>query len=358
MISVVVPIYYTNKNSYIIKRIYELINIFSNRDLYELIVIDASKNKYLKNEKYAENIKLIDMKYHKKIFSPALARNESLKYAKYKYLFFFDVDLGFNNEFLEKLLQEVNLKLKKDNHFLMIPCFYLSKEGTLLFDCSDNQNIIDEIRESFLIGDNKYVERLAINTSAIILKKDYFEKIGMFSEDFYGHGGEDFELLHRLFSLNTQRKKTNDYYTDSVAQFVSDYKGFRKYMAYYSLPYLFTSLVLVHRWHERPLFNRFYLKRIKNENLLYTKMLEHDCKKSFLDMRLWNSSDTVEEDFHQFLKNLCLKNNFNNEKYVGLFKFNDNVKLVKRPISAKIRKLITRPKMFFKDIKILKNIGK
>jgi len=232
----------------------------------------------------------------------------------------------------------------------MIPCLYLSDKGTNIFKKSENkQAMIEKLRESLLLGENTLVLRLALNTSSILLKKDYFFEIGMFSDDFKGHGGEDFELLHRLATLNPHSKKEDDYYIDEVNQFPYEYKGFRKYLIVYSLPYLFTNLLVVHLWHSRPLFNKFYFNRIKNETLLLDKMKKFDELNYFKNNVLWN----VEKDFIdvKLMMNVLLKENgYIDEKFIGLKRYSNKVIIVKNPIGNKIRKLITRPRQFFIDM--------
>lgn len=352
MISFIVPVFYQKKDSYIVKRTEEFMQLFEVYEDVELIIADASKLHLFQSE--SPHIKVVNLHFTMKNFSPAFARNEAVKYATKKYVFFLDVDLAFNEQFLQELIHEVQQNIEKQkSKFLMFPCLYLTQEGTSLFEAAKNKiEIIDELRDSLMMGDNKFVARLAVNTSAIVLEKDYFEVLGSFSEDFLGHGGEDFEFLHRLISFSPHSKINSEYYIDKVEQFPADYQGFRKYMAYYSLPYLFSNLVLVHRWHERPLFNSFYMQRPKNEDLLFTKMKEHD--KKYADHVWKTKKDPI--DYHAFLTATMTQNGYIQKKYIGLFEYNKKVQKVQRPLSAKIRKLITRPKQFFLDIFIIKKL--
>lgn len=352
MITFIVPIFYSNKKSYILDRAKEIISFFEMHNDLELIIADASKLHLLNST--SSNVKVINIKYHKKEFSPALVRNLAVARASKKYLFFLDVDLAFSENFLVALKDEIEEQfVKNKKKFLMLPCFYLSAEGTKFYEESYNKvKMIKEFRESLLLGENKLVERLAINTSAIVLEKEYFIKIGKFSEDFFGHGGEDFEFIHRLISLSPHSIRNEDeYYYDEVEQFPLNYKGFRKYMAYYSLEYIFSDLVLLHKWHKRALFNLFYMKRIKNENLLIHKMKAYDDKFKGL---IWNAKNKT-LDYHQFIEDLLGKYGYSSKKYIGLYRYNSSVK-IKRPLSAKIRKLITRPRKFFLDIKWIKRL--
>ena len=259
--------------------------------------------------------------------------------------FFLDVDLFFSETFIDTLLNIVQTKLIQENmRFLMFPCLYLSQSGTKIFNqASNKKTIINKMRESYIYGENIYVERLAVNTSAIVVEKEYFQDIGMFSEDFNGHGGEDFELLHRLASYSPHSMKNDDYYYDKVEQFPRDYKGFRQYLSFYSLEYFFSDLLVVHRWHKRELFNSFYMKRTKNENLLIQKMKQHD-----LNNDVWKNKNPF-VNYKKYLESLLFTHGYSLKEAIGFYRLKDNVK-TRRPLSSKIRKLITRPRLFFTDM--------
>jgi predicted glycosyltransferase involved in capsule biosynthesis len=352
MISFIVPVYYKNSNSYVVKRAFDLINYFKklNIDL-ELVIADASKKSVLKSD--IDNIKIIRVDLKEKLFSPAIARNKAVEYSTKPYIIFFDVDLSFHQFFIENLIKEIKEKLEnRKENFLMLPCLYLTKKGTIFFEDSKNKlEAINVLRKSLLEGDNLYVDRLALNTSLIVLKKEYFYEVGKFDESFYGHGGEDFEFLHRLVSFNPHSIKNDDYYVNEVSQFPARYKGFRKYMAYYSFEYFFTDLLIVHRWHKRSLFNNFYMKKVKNHNMLVLKMKEHDNNPS-LKGKIW-FKENKQLEYDKYILFLLKKYNFNPNKYFGLFKYKNDIKL-KRPLSNKVRKLIINPKKFFEDMKIIK----
>ena len=343
MISFIVPVQY-KKNNYIYQRAIELISFFEDlTEDVELVISDASKIKMLHSE--SEKIKIVNLEYTSGIYSPAKARNACIDYCTKEFLFFLDVDLSFSEIFISSLFDVIKEKIVfSESQFIMLPCLYLSELGTKEFDNSLNKKkTIALFRDTYIYGDNTYVERLAINTSAIALRREYFIKIGMFSEDFSGHGGEDFELLHRLASYNPHSMKNSDYYHDKVEQFIIDYKGFRQYLSLYSFEYLFSDLLMVHRWHKRELFNKFYMKRIGNENLLIQKMKQHD-----LNDGLWRSNESFVK-YKDYLDHLLISQGYDLKKAIGFKKLKDEI-IIKRPLSAKIRKLITRPKLFFIDM--------
>lgn len=349
MVSIVMPVYYTNNTSYIVKRAQEHIRKFENRDRFELVIADLSKKPCLISN--AKNIKIINTFAKTTHFSPAFARNLASTFATKKYLFFFDVDLDYDISFEEKFFTEIqnNLETGKKN-FLMIPCLYLSKKGTEAF--TSNQNI-ESLKLSLLKGENDLVLRLAVNTSALVIDKNYFFKIGKFSEDFIGHGGEDFELIHRLAAYQPHGKRNSDYYDDKVEQFPANYSGFRRYFSFYALAYFFTDFLIVHKWHERPLTNKFYFRRKPNELLLKQKMCNFD---KFHSDIWYESVDLLPQQ--EYLMNLMSLNGYDIEEYPGLFRYKKGVQQPKGSFGAKTRKLLTRPKAFFLDMKLFRNLKK
>lgn len=337
-ISIISTVCYKNKNHFIYKRALELIEYFKNTN-YEFIITDASKNKILTNN--YPNIKIIQSKYQNP-FSPARARNEAIKQTKFDFIMFYDIDMTNNDEFFTRLECKIQKEFETGiSNFILLPFLYLSKKGTVKFEKNKNLNIL---KESYLKGSRELVENISLNSSAMIIKKSYLEKIGLFNEGFEGHGGEDYELIHRLIVNNPHSKKPDDYYTNETSDVIANLKGFRKYMAYYTLPLFFEELFLVHRWHDRPLFNNFYFKKSNNQDLLVSKMKEYDSK----NKNIWKA----EKEFHfdSYLKNLCKKYNVQNS--IGLYVYDKNNK--KSNFKSKLRKLINRPREFFKDIKIRK----
>ncbi|MDD6056494.1 MAG: glycosyltransferase [Helicobacter sp.] len=345
MISFITPVFYKNTNSHFFTRSLELIEKFYNHPQIELIIADSSKNPKLKTD--AKNIKIIYTYENDKVFSPAKAKNKGAKLATKKYLLFFDVDLAYSSEFETLLFSEIKEKLEsKKENFIALPFLYLTQSGTKLFEKTKD---LKTLKESFLKGENHLVESFAANGSLIVLEKEYFLRLGGYS-DFYGHGGEDFELLHRIFAYNPHSIKNADYYTDFKAPFLAQARGFRYFMAYYSLPNFFKNLILLHRWHPRPLSDNFYSKRPKNENLLLNKMQEFD---KLNKDSIWQSKTPL-VDIKEFIKNLQINSGYPLEKNPGFFSYKKGVKPLKKPLSNKIRKLILRPKEFFKDIKLFK----
>lgn len=342
-ISIISTVCYKNKSHFIYKRALELIEYFKKTN-YEFIIADASKNKILKSN--YSNIKIIQINYHNP-FSPAYARNTAIKKATFNFVMFYDIDMVNSEEFFMKIENKIKEEMiVKNKNFILLPFLYLSKKGTKVFD---NYKNLNTLKESYLKGSRELVESISLNSSAMVIKKTYLEKIGLFDISFKGHGGEDFELIHRLIANNPHSKQPDDYYINETSNIISKLKGFRKYMAYYTLPLFFEDLFLVHRWHDRPLFNNFYLKKLNNQDLLVSKMKEYDEKND----NIWKEEKELLE-FELYLKQLCKK--YIVKHSIGLY-FCDK-KYKKNKVTSKLRKLISNPKKFFKDINLLQNKNK
>ncbi len=82
----------------------------------------------------------------------------------------------------------------------------------------------------------------------------------------------------------------------------TQYRVFRKYLAYYALPNLFEDSFTLHLWHARPLTKKYY--RNRGQNLIYfmeylNSSLEIDINRKFLDSSLG--------DYNQFIDKLMFK---------------------------------------------------
>ncbi|TLD85849.1 galactosyltransferase-related protein [Helicobacter sp. MIT 05-5294] len=360
MLSLIVPVFYKNQHSFIYKRAVELIEKFKNKEEFEAIFADCSRESLLQSA--SSNIKILHLPLSGQIFSPAYARNEAARIATQKYLFFYDVDMDYSSKFESLLLQKIESQLESGKaRFLSLPFLYLTQKGTEFYAKTKD---LESLKISFLKGENHWVESISANSSAIVLERRYFESLGGFREDFLGHGGEDFEFLHRLAAWNPHSERQEDYYIDARHQFLGDAQGFRKYFAYYSISLFFEDLVLLHQWHSRPLTNAFYFRRKPNESLLKIKMQEfdaHNCGKVWQSphsMQPLQSTQSLQplQDFSEFLTVLMESHGYAVVDYPGFFRLGKGVKPPKKPLGNKIRKLLTRPQEFVKDMPLWKQI--
>jgi len=342
-LSIIIPINVNFTNTFLIKRLKYLIEFFLKYQNIEVIVVDSSKlfyKKYIKSYCLNKNIiyTYIDIN---SIYSAAKARNVGAQIANGEFLLFYDVDLIVRKDFIPKIFEDI-VKIKNNCKFdfKIYPCFYLSKEKTKQIKKIE---LVDEefinIKNRYLKGDNDDVLYLAVNTSTILVSKNHFWKVGGYNEIFMGHGYEDFELIHRLYKFLINKKLPKEYLIDHKTSLISDYKGFRQYFAFISLPNLFENKFTLHLWHPRPLSKKYYRNRKINMNQ-FIEILKND-----VDMK---KEISLNEKYKKFIYNLLLDNNYNPEEYVGFYQLNDKPK---SSFFRKVRKFFINPKLFFKDMK-------
>ena len=315
-LSIIIPIKVTFQNRFLLNRATKLIQYFSNFNDIEVILVDSSqKGKYSKVLKSlcieeCTSYYFLEMQ---DIYSAAKARNYGAKQAKGEYLLFYDVDLVVKDDFIENVLQDINELSEKA--FAIYPCLYLSESKTKLIEGEklDNQ-VFEDIKIRYLKGFNDEVLYLAVNTSTILVQKNHFFYIGAYNELFKGHGYEDFELIHRLYKFSIQKKLPKDYTIDYKTPFPAEYKGFRQYYAFVSLPNLFNQRFTLHLWHPRPLSKKYYRNRTNNFNE-FLNIISKDINMSNISAKT--------NEYKEFIFNLLQTYGYNDiETYCGLFKLN------------------------------------
>jgi predicted glycosyltransferase involved in capsule biosynthesis len=351
-LSIVIPIKVTFKNKFLLDRIKRLIQHFSNYQNTEIVIIDSSKNSAysaaIKKSCQHFNVNYYHLKMDD-VYSAAKARNCGSKNAKGEYLLFYDVDLVVKDDFIDNVLEDMEqLKAPK---FTIYPCLYLSESKTKVLEGMNLTNkIFEDIKERYLRGFSDEVLYLAVNTSTILVERKHFFNIGAYSEAYKGHGYEDFELIHRLYMAYPVVERGLDYPEDFKTNFPSDYKGFRKYYAYYALPNFFRGMYTLHLWHPRPLTHGYYRQRKQNAKF-FIAQLEESLKKpipqDFIDR-------TMSIDFKVFIDDLYQKYKIDKNIYIGLERYNPNnvVKKEKSTWKRKLRKLFLNPKQFFLDMRL------
>jgi len=347
-IDLIIPIRVYSDNIYILNRLLKILEFFVLYKNLGIIVVDSSeKIKYrqeiLQKISNFSNVKYLYYKINN-IYSAAKARNFGVKNSSSKYILFYDVDLLVSDLFIKKIFEDIQKieNNKKKNLFFIYPCLYLSENFTRSIE-KYNQINFSEIKKSYLEGFNDKVLYLAVSTSTILVNKEHFIKIGMYDENFKGHGYEDFELIHRLYLNYVSCKIDEDYLIDFKTNFPAKYKGFRKYFAYMALPNFFRDMYTIHLWHPRPLSKKYYKVRKKNQKYFLRK-ISLDLKKY-----QYNKNENLML-YDKFIEDLL--NEFDTSLYCGLYKYNDSVNPPKKTMKRKLRKLLLNPIQFFKDIKL------
>jgi len=348
-LSIIIPIKTTFSNSFLVKRISNLIDFFSLYKDIELVIVDSSIDLYSKKIAKLDSISYYYLNIEG-IYSSSKARNYGTQRAKGEYILFYDVDLVVKNNFIEEVLLDIdNLKAKAKQAFTIYPCLYLSESQTTEIN---KKGLDDELFEKnkicYLKGYDDEVLYLAVNTSTILVSKEHFLNVGSYNEVYKGHGYEDFELIHRLFKSYQIIGISDDYIEDYKTAFPYLYKGFRKYYAYYALENFFQGKFSMHLWHSRPLTKRYYKNRINNFKI-FDNQIRYDFN------MLYHTNNNTNKDYITFIDKLMNQYGYNNKNFIGLKRLHkDSNNKYKGGINRKFRKFFLHPFLFFKDIKVFK----
>lgn len=175
---------------------------------------------------------------------PAVGRNRGAKVARGKYLIFLDNDTRVDKKFITELIKV----LESDNSIGVAQAKLLRMDTDSLYDCAGDYLgplgfLIERSRGVKDVGQFDYIaEILSAKSAASIIRKDLFQKIGGFDEDFYMYL-EETDLSWRVWlmgfrvvfipnsvvyhAFNTPKKDFSRYYPKYIVR----YYGCRNYIS-------------------------------------------------------------------------------------------------------------------------------
>ena len=354
VVSIIVPFGYRQGDAACVTRLLNAVRCFESIPGTEVIVFDAGSVEVSGLKKQLLDIACVHYFYEPgdKLFSSGETRNKAVEQARGDYILFFDADLLCTQQFAFELLERVKvISARGIEAFEMYPCLYLSKSETDRVKHSELNLQSYECLDSYLQGYINRVDGIAVASSCVLMNKAWFHKLGGFRSVFKGHGGQDFDLIHRMVAYFPIGKKAEDYAVNVKHQFPYEYQGFRRYYSYYSLPHLFSGRFFMHQWHSRPLTKKYHRKHTGNAEML-NQALRHTPEAMINDGRVIEpfSSDIVLPDYKPWIQDLLQSNGFSPEKYCGLFHWQAGVEKRSGGFFRKLRKLMLNPARFFKDM--------
>lgn len=163
----------------------------NNYNNYEIIVVDNASSdntvSFIKR-KFSNQSKLIKTLVLKKNFGPAKARNEGVNIANGKYIGFLDNDTEVDPNWIIEAIKE----FEKDKKFGIIQCKllllkdpnridyageYIGQTGFLVHRAGFHEIDVGQY--------NQNVEILAAKSAGMFIRKEAFEKIGGFDDDYF-----------------------------------------------------------------------------------------------------------------------------------------------------------------------------
>lgn len=228
-------------------------------------LIKANGHQYLKDESQQEA----------KAFSLGKCRNIGIAHANAPVVMVLDVDYYLSLKALEKILEIIEIKqiAENPNAFLILPCVFLSKEG------SENLLSVEEDkRESLLIydinsGKNLLNKFFTPASSSFVMNRHKFLEIGGNDPSFVGHGYEDFDLMFRILkTCATFESLPKDLDFDYRNWNFRDFKGFRAWFSVVGYESIFYGIWLYHLWHIEPNQDGYLGRREINHQKFYKNL--------------------------------------------------------------------------------------
>lgn len=366
MLSVILPIRAEAGTAYLVERLAACLRRFERFEGVECIVVDSASAPAFTTRIQAlcdrpRVMRVVDPAPPNP-FAPGVARNLGAQAARGDHLLFYDVDLVSDDDFIPKL-ERWCAEHQDPCAFLMIPCLYVTRAATE----RQSQDRVDlsPYLASYLAGENHLIDNIAVSTSTVVVSRGHFLRLGGNRPEYQGHGCEDFDLLHRLASYSPLGARPADYYLDERARFPSDYRGFRAYLARYSLPHLFGGPCTAHLWHARPIVRKYFRQRQRNEALLQSNMRAHDTgaplpkalsstvgvpATSPLPAR-WATSEPPPPPMREYIRELLASEGRDLAVDIGMMRWKPGARVPEGTRRGKLKKLVTRPRKFFEDAK-------
>lgn len=301
--SVIIPIDLKIRPFNILNKVKNILNkvnndievVFGHNDRNSIFDIYLKKIIRRKN-----SVKLVSGNFYTKLVCQSLLRNRAVDQCSCDYIYLMDVDCLFDKELSDNCIDEI----KNDKSpFIILPCLYLSKKGSRVIYKLSREEMFDK----YISFKKDLYLHLAIPSANIFMKKKDYIAIGGFDENFTGHGGEDFEFMIKLALFHKNIKPTKDLMLNRFYKAPLLSQGFRKYLAFNSLPYFFEKKLVFHIYHSKNKFLKYFRQYHKNSRLLQEKI------------QIQEELQENSESLLALYENLCQKYGVDIDKYAVLF---------------------------------------
>lgn len=282
-IGIIIPFRYSKDREDAISRAEELLKTKLSEEISFYLVDSGSP------EHKAESMKDICLKYGAKyiymdtaseLFSAGKARDVGAMFANCDYLFFQDIDLLPYEGFYNDLIVEIDIQnLNRNNEtFIMVPCIYLTEKGSEEYKVTPPNLRRSLFLQHIFHNRSDIILNIAPGSSAILIERLHYLSLGGHDKDFFGHGFEDFEFVHRASSVARKFNRPSKYYRDFKKWNTNEYLGFRSMYRLYGDILLGKGIFLAHMWHKPIKNNSTYVDKNKeNAKLLIEKMKAFDA---------------------------------------------------------------------------------
>ncbi|MEP1449249.1 MAG: glycosyltransferase [Paraglaciecola sp.] len=285
LLSVIIPIRVSADREYVLANLERQLAETDAVKLVNFVMVDSGSNEHysriLKNICNSHNVQYLFHDSRGETFSVGAARDFGVQHAKSDIVMFMDVDLVWDNKFYEKLVDEIKLRNMTAciNSFFLIPCFYLSENASHEFLEMDRKLAFHQVKRWHEYQTFGKIDSYAPSTSVMVVNREHYLALGGHRKEFYGHGCEDFELIHRLAANFPKFARPKNYYLNSGNYESMEYQGFRAFFGLYGEIAMRSSLFLIHIWHPRPKRGAYHGSMHRNKALLTDLMVKYDQDK-------------------------------------------------------------------------------
>ena len=258
-ITVVVPLRITEDTQHMFSRV-DIFGAIRDIGVSVLLVDYGSSTPFAKDIQAKCTALNIDYAYADSacdLFDLGAARNHGAQLAKTDYIASMDIDLVADCSFFDKLVSLANYNDMGNRHyrFMTYSCLYMSEELTkefdLIADAPEEWSIFfTKVKANYFQKNNSAQKTwpLALSGGLFVRRERYLSMGGM-SSVFMGHGGEDFDLLFRMQSQESEIPYSKNIDTIYKSWEGISYVGLRAYLSIKGLRSFYNDIIVYHRHH-------------------------------------------------------------------------------------------------------------
>jgi hypothetical protein len=223
------------------------------------------------------DVRLVHVENSTAPFSIGAARDIGARSATSPVVLFNDIDFIAPARIYRLLAEEITKsEIAKDyRQFFCVPVIFLHEEATSEY--LETGNLLGHEKLACSEERARKAVFTSYGSSCMVSNREYYLDIGGHDSSFWGHGAEDFELLHRVFSEIPKGPRPPYYDIDFKDNGISNYRGFRAAFSLFGIQAFRRGLFMVHLYHPSRRERRYNRRREKNFQILRRKMKEFDC---------------------------------------------------------------------------------
>ncbi|MBA3519169.1 MAG: hypothetical protein H0T75_16385 [Rhizobiales bacterium] len=215
-------------------------------------------------------------------FSIGKARDLGVMAARAPVILFNDIDFLAPRSTYEAIAAEIGRRelAVAFDRFFCVPVIFLSETGTRDYLAAERAAEFPlhhaAFRHRALDETSGVSVSIAYASSCMVANRLHYLALGGHDESFFGHGAEDFELLHRIAATMPRAPRPPAYYVDFKDNGITAYRGFRAAFALFGIEAFQSGLFLVHLHHPSRPSRDYNRRRKRNFRLLRRRMQQFD----------------------------------------------------------------------------------